>query len=92
MRSEFAVPFNVGERVVGVLAVCSQRSYAFAADDQIMLVTVGDKVAVAIEKVRLFEETSQRARSLGVLYETALVTSGVLDSDSLLEKLSEQVD
>lgn len=54
-RSELAVPIRVGGRVVGVLDVQSRRPNAFSDGDMLVLETVADQIAVAIENARLYE-------------------------------------
>jgi diguanylate cyclase (GGDEF)-like protein len=89
--SELAIPLKVGERVVGVLFTNRPAVDGFAEDDEVMLATVGSQLALAIEKARLFEETSRRAHTLAGLYETALVTSSVLEVRPLLRRLADQI-
>ena len=61
IRSEVAVPLKVGEQVIGVLNIDSQEVDGFDDSDVIMLSTLADQLATAIEKARLYEETHQRA-------------------------------
>jgi GAF domain-containing protein len=62
--SEAALPLKVGDRVIGVLNVDSSELNAFSPGDIATLTAVSDQLAIAIEKARLFEETSQRSEDL----------------------------
>jgi serine/threonine-protein kinase RsbW len=60
-RSAVAVPLVSGERVVGVMHAGSRRPGAFEGADAELLVLVADRLALALERARLFaEERRQR--------------------------------
>jgi signal transduction histidine kinase len=54
-QSELAVPIRVGEETVGVLDVQSPHLDAFQENDVIVMETLADQIAVAIENARLYE-------------------------------------
>ncbi|MBI3920450.1 MAG: GAF domain-containing protein [Armatimonadetes bacterium] len=56
-RSEIAVPIKVGNVVRGVIDVQSQSLDAFDYRDVVILQTVADQMATAIENVRLYHQT-----------------------------------
>ncbi|MBN2145919.1 MAG: PAS domain S-box protein [Anaerolineales bacterium] len=53
--SELSVPLKVGERVVGVLDVQSPQLNAFDENDVLVIETLADEIAIAIENARLYE-------------------------------------
>lgn len=59
-RSEMALPLRASGRVIGVLDVQSTETNAFTQEDILVLSTLADQIAVAIENARLYEE-NQRA-------------------------------
>ncbi len=63
-RSELATPIRVRGHVVGVLDVQSPTRDAFGKSEQVVLETLADQVAVALENARLYqalqEELAQR--------------------------------
>lgn len=65
-RSELVVPIKSGEKVIGVLDLQSEELNAFDQTDVMVMETLADQVAVAIENARLFEqaqmEISERMR------------------------------
>jgi PAS domain S-box-containing protein len=69
-RSELALPFKVGGRVIGALDVQSQQSAAFDEEDVQVLQIMADQLAVAIENVRLVTELQSRLREISVLYQS----------------------
>lgn len=70
-RSELAVPLIVGERVVGVLDVQSERVSAFSDDDLFVIKTLGAQLAIAIENARLYEAQQIEAYYLNALLNVA---------------------
>lgn len=64
-RSEMALPLKIGERVIGVLDVQSRQEAAFDQQDAVVLQTMADQLAIAIENARLLYATQQAVRALG---------------------------
>ncbi len=60
-------PMKIGERIIGVLDVKSDRQNHFTANDQQLLQTLADQTAVAIENARLHRETHQRVDELSTM-------------------------
>ena len=56
-RSELVVPLLMQERLIGVLDLESAKTFAFTAEHERMLQTLGSYIAVALENARLFQET-----------------------------------
>jgi signal transduction histidine kinase/GAF domain-containing protein len=54
-RSELSVPIRVGGEVIGVLDAQSPHLAAFDENDVMVMETVADQIAVAIEDARLYE-------------------------------------
>jgi PAS domain S-box-containing protein len=53
--SWLGVPMRLGERVTGLISVQAYRPRAFGEEEQMLLSTLADQVAVAVENARLFE-------------------------------------
>ena len=58
-RSELCVPLKVRDRVIGVINAESREANYFSKADERLLTTLGQQLATAIEKVRLFEQAQQ---------------------------------
>ncbi len=63
-RAELCVPIRVGDAIVGVLDVQSDRRGAFDENDTLALQTLADQIAVAIENARLYQELRRHADDL----------------------------
>jgi PAS domain S-box-containing protein len=72
--SELSVPIQVGKEVVGVLDVQSPDLNAFDLNDVLVMETLADQIAVAIENARLYEavqrELTERRRAEEALRES----------------------
>lgn len=75
-RSELVVPLRVGQEIIGTLDVHSQHVDAFSDEDVIVLQSLGDQIAIAIENARLYENT----RRLAVLEERTRLARNLHDS------------
>ncbi|MFZ6029357.1 MAG: ATP-binding protein [Chloroflexota bacterium] len=54
-RSELAVPLKMGKKILGVLDVQSPQCNAFDDNDLLVIETLADQIAIAIENARLYE-------------------------------------
>ncbi len=66
-RSELSVPIQAGGKNIGVLDVQSRHLNAFDEDDTMVIETLADQIAVALETARLYEaiqrELTERRRA-----------------------------
>lgn len=84
-RSELAVPLKIGERIIGALDVHDSGRYAFSEDDIVVLETLADQIAVAVENARLFQEAVSRAeREQSVVQITSKIRQS-RDIDSMMQ-------
>jgi PAS domain S-box-containing protein len=58
-ESELSVPLRVAGEIIGVLDVQSPQRDAFDDNDVMVIETLADQVAIAIENARLYEELQQ---------------------------------
>ncbi|MBI5031668.1 MAG: GAF domain-containing sensor histidine kinase [Chloroflexi bacterium] len=86
-RAELAVPLRVGERVIGVLDVQSNRLDSFDQGDVTALEILGNEIGITIENARLFQETKHRYEAMVALHETSLDIIARLDTPQLLGAL-----
>jgi signal transduction histidine kinase len=54
-RSEIALPLQVGQEIIGVLDIQSERLARFDDEDQQVLQTLTNQIAIAIRNARLYE-------------------------------------
>ncbi len=85
IRSQLAVPIQVEEHILGVLAVDSEQPETFDQGDVALLTTVAELLAVALGKGILFEEVQRRAAHQKALSEMVLLATQERNLTSLLQ-------
>jgi signal transduction histidine kinase len=85
--SWLGVPILAGECVVGVISVQAHRSHAWGEEDQMLLFTIADQVAMALDNARLFDELESRVQELEALYQADAKLYRRLELDQVLQTL-----
>jgi signal transduction histidine kinase len=67
VRTFLGVPLQVGERVIGMVGVANKLS-GYTADEERLLTTFANQVAVAIENARLYEDQRRLIDELAQLH------------------------
>ena len=62
-KAEVAVPIAAGGQVIGVLDVQHNVANGLAQDDADLIRSIADQVAVALQNIRLYQQTQQQAAS-----------------------------
>lgn len=91
VRSELAVPLIFRGKVVGVLDIQSRHLDYFTRDQQNILLVLANRLAVAIENARLFQQVRAQAEALLVLNEVSREISSILDVEEVLRRAAELV-
>jgi phosphoserine phosphatase RsbU/P len=91
VRSELAVPLMFRGKCVGVLDIQSRHLDYFTKDQQNILLVLANRLAVAIENARLFQQVRTQAETLLVLNEVSREISSILDVEELLRRTAELV-
>jgi GAF domain-containing protein len=85
--SELAVPLFFGGEVLGVLDIQSEQKNAFSEDDQQLIETLADNVAIAIRNARLYRSEKWRRQVAESLRDVA----GLLSDNTALEDLLDAI-
>lgn len=91
VRSELAVPLMFRGKCVGVLDIQSRHLDYFTKDQQNILAVLANRLAVAIENARLFQQVRTQAETLLVLNDVSREISSILDVEELLRRAAELV-
>lgn len=86
--SWLGVPMQTGEQVVGVICVQTYRPRAYAQEEQQLLSTIADQVAIAVENARLFEAERQRAEEIETLTAVTRAVSSSLNLSQVLNTIA----
>jgi GAF domain-containing protein len=83
-KSEAAIALKVGDRILGVLDVQSDRSYAFSSDNLRILQILADQLAIAVINTELFAETQEHLAQHRLLHHiTTTAASGTTLDEAL---------
>jgi serine/threonine-protein kinase RsbW len=88
LRSVVVVPIIAGDRVLGVLHAGSREVGHFTSADADLLGLLAERLAIAVDRVRLFEEQRHLADVATFLAETARIMAGASDLRATLEALA----
>jgi GAF domain-containing protein/CheY-like chemotaxis protein len=86
------VPLLMGDEARGVISLQNiDREDAFSDSDVELLTTLASSLSVALENVRLIEETRQRLAELATVNEVGNALAAQLDLDALIELVGEHM-
>ncbi len=66
-RSELAIPINSSSEILGALSIQSDRANAFDENDVLLLQSVTDSLAVALENANSFNKTQKALEDIRIL-------------------------
>lgn len=90
--SFLGVPMIVGDDLIGIIGVNSyQERRSYNEDDQRLLGTLASTVGVAVQNVRQFEATQQRARREQTLREISSQVNAAVDPESILRVAAREI-
>jgi len=87
IRSELCVPIKIGERIIGVVNAESKQLAFFSGEDERLLLTIAGQMAIAIERIRLFDSERERRQEADTLRQATAALSTSLDLDHVLESI-----
>ncbi|MBP7686709.1 MAG: PAS domain-containing protein, partial [Thermoflexales bacterium] len=91
-RRVLGMPLKVGGRIIGVINISDDQRTGRYTQDQVRLAALlADHAAIAIDKVRLLDETLQRAERLALLNRIARAIGATLNLADLLEIIYREV-
>jgi phosphoserine phosphatase RsbU/P len=85
--SEIALPLTVESENLGVLDVQSNEIEGFHENDVLVLRSLADSIALAIEEANLFNNLQRRADQIAAVVEIGNVISSILDFETLMDEI-----
>ncbi len=86
-KSEVVIPLKVENRIFGVFDVQSDQINGFKDDDLLVLRSLADNIAIAVESIYLYQNVQKRADQLSIVSEVSRAITVILDTDKLLEQI-----
>ena len=66
-RSELAIPIITRDQVLGAISIQSTQSEAFDEDDIVVMQSIADSLAIALQNARLYQETQETLSEIETL-------------------------
>jgi phosphoserine phosphatase RsbU/P len=85
--SEACFPLRVENQILGVLDVQSDSLDDFHEVDVLVLGTLADSIAVALQNANLYSDLRLRAEQISSVYEVSHALNSILDYERLLEEI-----
>ncbi len=79
IASELALPLRVGGTMLGVLSIAGDHPDAFSEENQLLLASLADQIAIAIRNAHLYEAEQRRRQLAELLQQTGRALSSSLD-------------
>ncbi len=83
-RSEAVIPLKIEDRILGVLDIQSNHVNAFHPNDLLLLESLADNIARAVEGARLYGDIRRRADQLSLIAEVSRSVTSTLDLRELM--------
>ncbi|MCB9145493.1 MAG: GAF domain-containing protein [Anaerolineales bacterium] len=90
-RSEVVFPLKIEGRILGALDVQSNQPSAFHPNDLLILRTLADNIARAVEAARLYSDVSRRAAQLTLVSEVSKSVTSTLNLSKLMRDAAELI-
>ena len=90
-RSEVVIPLKIEDRILGVLDIQSNRVHAFHPNDLLLLESLADNIARAVEGARLYGDVRRRADQLSMIAEVSRSVTSTLDLRQLMNDTAELI-
>jgi signal transduction histidine kinase len=84
-RSELAVPLKIGDIVIGVINIESDRPQAFSDKDIHILTTLAGDISILVRNARLFQEQKEKTEQLLVADQINRAIASTLDLNEIFE-------
>ncbi len=91
LESTALVPLQSKDRLLGTLLIGCRRPHAFTPREEQLLILIGNQLGAAIENAQLYAEIQHQVHTLTTLYELGKGLTGLLDLNSMLQVVYQEV-
>ncbi|MGB7292074.1 MAG: GAF domain-containing protein [Thermodesulfobacteriota bacterium] len=88
-HSALGIPLKIEEKVIGVFWFLSYREHKFDKQEIDLLSSIGDQIATAIAKAKLYQDSNRRHEQIELVYELSKSLNMDLSLDVVLSKIIE---
>lgn len=90
-RAELAMPLKIEDRILGVLDLQSNRYNDFHELDLLVLRSLAENIAIAVEHAQLYGQLHRRVDQISTLADVSRAAASLLDLDALLNQLVNRI-
>ena len=90
-RAEIAIPIVAGEDLIGVLDVQHDLLEGLTADELVVLQTIANQVAIAVQNASLFQRAQRRAETVAMVNRVVTTIRHESDLDQVLKMTVKQM-
>ncbi|MHC1740845.1 MAG: GAF domain-containing protein [Anaerolineaceae bacterium] len=90
-KAEATLPLMIEGRILGVLDLQSRHVESFHESDMMVLRSLADTIALAVEGAALYNNLQKRADQLKAVLEINYTLSSVLDLETLLDEIVQRI-
>ena len=90
-RAEIAIPITAGDQLIGVLDVQHDLVDGLTADDLVVLQTIANQVAIAVQNAYLFRRAQRRAETVAMVNRVVTNIRHETDLDQVLKTTIRQM-
>jgi PAS domain S-box-containing protein/putative nucleotidyltransferase with HDIG domain len=93
VKATMFIPLETSDSLLGFIAIFStDANKKFTPREQEQGISIARQAGVAMHKAILYDQTMRRSEELRSLYDIALATGSVLDSNTLLQRLQSNIE
>ena len=89
-RAAAGVPLLIGDRLLGALAIATDREHDYSDDDVGLLASLANQAAVALENTRLLTDEQTRRQHLAALLDINTKIGALVSTETLLTSIAEE--
>ena len=90
-ESGIAIPIIRDAACIGLMMIRNRTSYVFSDDEKNVLKIISHTIAAVIRNAELYHAAKQHAEKMTVLLDLSSAVTSVLDLDTLLRKIAEEI-
>jgi serine phosphatase RsbU (regulator of sigma subunit)/putative methionine-R-sulfoxide reductase with GAF domain len=90
-KAEAVLPLIAENQILGVLDIQSSQKNTFHENDMLVLRSLADNIALAVEGTRLYDDLRLKADQMSAVAEVGYALSSTLDLEQLLQRITEVI-
>lgn len=90
--SVYMFPIKADDKALGTISLAFDRPRSLREEYKALLTTIANQVGMAIQRVRLFNNTERLAHEMSTLYTLGLYTGSTLSRNEIIKRTSDNIE